>query len=210
MLYFSYNDFIDCVDNGEINEAIKLEEKAAKYELKNKEKKVHNNKNQIIEILREKLQLKKFLKEFFNLFEVGNIDNINFCRNIKAVTDKATNENITYKIENKEIFIFIKVIEKIDNNISYKMFEHSLNIIKNWDKEEKKQNKRYPIVIPIVIYTGKKEWKNSRISKKLKYTTFEDNRINFSYNIVNIHDMSLEQLENMESKVAKKIIELKR
>ncbi|MBQ2937463.1 MAG: Rpn family recombination-promoting nuclease/putative transposase [Clostridia bacterium] len=207
MIYFSYNDFMDCTENGEANKIAKVEEKIAKYEISNI-KKVQKKQNQIIRILSEKTQLKKFLKEFFNLLE---IEDINYCNNIKCISDKEINNNIICKVKDKEMFIFIKVIENIDNNISYKMFEHSLNIIKKWNVEEKFKNKRYPIVIPIVIYIGKEMWQKNNIRKynKINYITYENNKINFSYNMININDLKINELENMESKVAKEIINFK-
>lgn len=211
MLYFSYNDFIDCTENGEIDKIIKVEERIAKYEIRNGKRIVHNYKNQIIENLREKIQFKIFLKEFFNLSEIGDFENIIYCNNIKSISDKQNNNNVICKIEGKEIFIFIKVIDSIDSNISYKMFEHSLNIIKKWNMEEKIESKRYPIVIPIVIYTGKEIWKNSnsRTYNKINYITYEDNKINFSYNMMNINDLEIYDLKSMKSKVAKELIKLK-
>lgn len=192
MLYFSYNDFMDCTENGEIYKITKVEEKIAKYEIRNVNK-VQKNKNHIIEILKEKTQLRNFLREIFNFNELGDIENIIYCNNIKPISDQEIDNNITCKVKDKEIYIFIKVIEKIDNNISYKMFENSLNIIKKWNNEEKAENKRYPIVVPIVIYIGKEIWKNNnnRKNNKINYITYEDNRINFSYNMININDLKI-------------------
>ena len=153
MLYFSYNDFIDCTENGEIKGIIKLEEKVEKYELKNSNQEVRTDKNQIIEILKDKIQMKKFLKEFLNLQKIGDAENLTYYNNIEGIRE--VNETIIYKIENKEIFIFTKVIDELDYNISYKMFEDSLKIIQEWNTKEKSINKRNPIVIPIVIYIGK-------------------------------------------------------
>ena len=91
------------------------------------------------------------------------------------------------------------------------MFEHSLNIIKKWNIEEKDKNKRYPIVIPIVIYTGKDTWNNSnsRIYDKLNYITYEDNRINFNYNMINVNNLNINDLKKMQSKIAKELLSLK-
>lgn len=206
MIYFSYNDFADCTENGKIDRVAKVEEKIVKYDIKNGTK-MKKNQNRIIEILREKEQLKIFLNEFFNLYE---IENINYCNNIKSILDKEIHNNIICKVKNKEIFIFIKIIQNIDYNISYKMFEHSSNIIKKWNIEEKEENKRYPIVIPIVIYTGKEKWNNNnKIYNNLKYIIFKNNEINFSYNMLNINDLEINELKNMKSKVATEIIKLK-
>lgn len=214
MIYFSYNDFVDCTENGDINEIKKVEENIAKYEIKN-EINIENRstkQNQIIEILKQKTELKKFLKEFFTIYEIDSIRNINYYNNIKSISDKEKNNNIICKVKEKEIFILIKVIDSIDNNISYKMFENSLNIIKKWNKEEKIQYKRYPIVIPIVIYIGKEKWNNSISSKannKINYITYKNNRINFSYNFININNLQTKELEKMESKVSQELKKLK-
>lgn len=206
MIYFSYNDFMDCTENGEIK---KVEENILKYEVKNRKEIENKNKSKIIQILRERIELKEFLKEFFNLVEIGESKNISYCNSMKSTLDREINNNIICKIKNKEIFIFIKVIENIDNNITYKMFEHSLKIIKKW-KEEQTENIRYPIVIPIVIYIGKEVWKNnSKIHNNVNYISFENNKINFSYNILNIENLKISELKNMKSEVAKEFIEIK-
>lgn len=207
MIYFSYNDYIDYVEKEKIDKIIKVEEKISKYEVKDK---TESPKNKIIDILKEKKELKKFLKDFFNLNEIINLENINQYNSIKTISDKETKNNIIFKIKEKEIFIFIKVIENIDNNIAYKMFEHSLNIIKKWNVDEKCKNKRYPIVIPIVIYIGEKLWKsNNKVYKNVNYITFKDNEINFSYNLLNINDLEIEKLKNMKSKISEELINTK-
>lgn len=209
MIYFSYNDFMDCTENGEIDEIKKLEENTVRYEIN----KVSRNKsqNQLIDILRNKIELKVFLNEFFNLSEIGSIQNISYCNNIKSISDKEINKNVICKIEDKEIFIFIKVIENIDNNISYKMFEHSINIIKKWNLEEKIENKRYPIVIPIVIYVGEKIWNksNSKFHNNINYIKFQNNNINFSYNMINIHNLEISDLNKMNSEISNELIAMK-
>lgn len=214
MIYFSYNDFVDCTENGDINEIKKVEENIVKYEIRNgiNIKNRSTKQNQIIEILKQKTELKKFLNEFFNIYEIESIQNINYYNNIKSISDKEKNNNIICKVKDKEIFIFIKVIDSIDNNIPYKMFENSLNIIKKWNIEEKMQYKRYPIVIPIVIYIGEEKWNNSIISKannKINYITYKDNKINFSYNFININNLRTKELEKMESKVSQELKKLK-
>lgn len=207
MTYFSYNDYIDCTENGGIDGIRRIEEKIARYEIKNGKRADSAKKNKIIEILRKKVELRYFLNEFLNFYEVNDMKSINYCDNIKSLTDKHVNNNIVLKIEDKEIFIFIKVIEEIDTNIPYKIFEHSLNIIEK-SKEDRIENKRYPIVIPIVIYTGKKNWKinNSRICNKVNYITYENNKINFSYNMISISDFKMEELKKMKSEIAKELI----
>ena len=210
MIYFSYNDYMDYTENGEINEVIRVEENIAKYEAKNGAKTKYNTKNEIIKMLKNKFYLKKFMKEFFNLSEIGDIENISYYNDVKTISDKQNN-NIICKIEDKEIFILIKVIDNIDPNITYKMFENSINIIKRWNEEEKMENKRYPIVIPIVIYLGKQKWNIDccDIQSQINYTQCERNRINFSYNIIDINTLEINKLRKMNSSIVKELINVK-
>ena len=57
MIYFSYNDYMDYTENGEINEVIRVEENIAKYEAKNGAKTKYNTKNEIIKIEGKYLQI---------------------------------------------------------------------------------------------------------------------------------------------------------
>lgn len=208
MVYFSFNDFVDCEQSGEIYKVRKLGENVVKYEQISKTGK---NENSIIEIIKNKNELKKFLKDFFEIDEAIGLNDIVYCNKIKSKIDRINENIVICKIKNKEIFIIIKEISEIDTNITYKMFEHSTNIISRWNKEKENQNTRNPIVIPIVIYTGEKIWKNSnsQVRGKIKYVKFKNNRINFSYNVLNINEMSENDLKYMESEVARKIKELK-
>lgn len=211
MLYFSYNDFSDCMDKGKIDELKRVEEKISKYELKNGEN--VNTEDNIIKILKEKCELKKFLSEFLkmDLRQLGYGLDIRYYNCIKTVSDYEINNSLIAKIKEKEIFIFIKVISQINTNISYKMFEHTFNIIKRWNEEEKGVNKRNPIVIPTVIYTGKKKLDNlsHTYSKNINYTTWGENSIKFFYNIIKINELKVENLKHVESKLAKEFIKVK-
>ena len=210
MRYFSYNDYMDYTENGEINEVKRVEENIAKYELKNGTKTAYNTKNKIIKILKNKIYLKQFMEEFFNLSEIGDIKDISYYNDVKTLSDKQNN-NVICKIQDKEIFILIKVIDNIDTNITYKMFKNSINIIKRWNEEEKMENKRYPIVIPIVIYLGKQKWNIDccDIYSKINYTQGEENRVNFSYNIIDINKLEINKLRKMNSSIVKELINAK-
>ena len=108
MIYFSYNDFMDYTENGEINKIAKVAENEEKYELKNADEITYNIKNKIFEILKNKYDLRKFLKEFFNFSEIGDIENLIHYEN--TIISNNEENNVIYKIKDKEMFIFIKVI----------------------------------------------------------------------------------------------------
>lgn len=191
MYYFSYNDYSDCMENEEIEKILKVEEKIEKYEAKNETYK-KCNQNNIIKELKEKKNLIKLLKRKFNIDNV-NEDDLYYYSLEKNNLNKDNSNIILTKITNKEMYILIKVIDKVDNNIPYKVFENCIKVIKLWEKNEKQKNKRYPIVIPIVIYVGNEEWNiDNKLSKKFNYTTFKDNIINFSFNFIKIRNKYLQ------------------
>ena len=202
MRYFSYNEYVDYTENGGINKVRRVEEQIEEYELKSTKEKILNEENKIIQILKDKVQLKVFLNQFLNYFYIEDFEYLN---------NYNPKNNIMCKVKEKEIFIIVKVIQNIDNNISYKMLEDSISIIKEWEKVEEKSNKIRPIVIPIVIYIGKEKWKNNFCNKSsgLNYVEFHENRINFAYNLINIHELKIKNLKNRKSKFIKEIIKLK-
>ena len=120
MNYFSYNDYADCIENRKFYRITKVEEKIERYETNNGIIQEHSKKNKIIKILSNEWELKKFLKEFLN-FSFN--ENVVYYDSETNITDKKINNNLTCKIENRENFIFIKVLDRIDNNISYRIFE---------------------------------------------------------------------------------------
>ncbi len=42
----------------------------------------------------------------------------------------------------------------------YRILNYCIDIIQEWKKSNKiNQNTRYPIIVPIIIYTGNEKWK---------------------------------------------------
>lgn len=80
MTYFSYNDYADYDENGKIEEISKLRENIEKYEQINGKYKEQDFAERIISILKNKVELRKFLKEFFSL---DQIENIIYCNIMK-------------------------------------------------------------------------------------------------------------------------------
>lgn len=209
MIYFSYNDYSDCKENGKIDEITNLEENKEKY--KRQSGKIYEENNNIIRILNKKSQLIEFYKTFLEINNEEDLKNVIYCKNkyFKGIRNKNL---IISKVKNKEIFVIINVINKKNNNIPYIMFEYSYNLIKKWYKSEETVNKRYPVVIPVVIYTGNKKWEinNKKINSKLNYTTFKNNKIIFSYNIIDILNTNFYNLqEESKSELIKEFIKIK-
>ena len=222
MRYFSYNDYMDYKGNIDMNNYGRVEEEKAEYILEDGE---INSQSEIIEILKNIEDLQDFLNEFVWADEQIKQNDITYY-NANQTTqenqimyydenenfEKSNYENmITCKIKSKEIFVIIKELHEIDLNIIYKMLEYSLKIIKGCE-QKMLQNVRNPIVIPIVIYTGNKKWNtnNYQLKQRINYIEFKSNSINFAYNLIKINELGNSELKKMKSKVAKKMLKIKK
>ena len=222
MRYFSYNDYMDYKGNIDMNNYGRVEEEKAEYILEDGE---INSQFEIIEILKNIEDLQDFLNEFVWADEQIKQNDITYYNANKTTQEnqimyydenenfeKSNYENmITCKIKSKEIFVIIKELREIDLNIIYKMLEYSLKIIKGCE-QNMLQNVRNPIVIPIVIYTGNKKWNtnNYQLKQKINYIEFKSNSINFAYNLIKINELGNSELKKMKSKVAKKMLKIKK
>ena len=212
MRYFSFNDYEDYTNKKGGGNIQKLEDTTAKYKLIEAENYVRTNKiskninnvsneikgseddDEVIKILKDKENLRNFLCTSFNIKTNILIEDLKLCTNTIKISDYKDmfyNTNfILYKLSNEQKYFYIEHINKIDYNIAYKMFVVSMKIIENWSKEKKLKSK-YPIVFPIVIYSGEEEWDIVKNQNRLKirYTTYERSSINLAYNIVNIKNI---------------------
>ncbi len=196
MVYISFNDYRDCIENEKINEKLRVEEEKAKYEIIERKNKTKNkNKKELIEYLNTKKNVIKLLNKFFEFGEKITENNFKNCNNIKNKIIEEFDDIVLYKIKHKNRYILINIEEKINYNISFKILKYAINIIKYWEKEENKKT-IYPIVIPIVIYIGKEKW-NVQKSSKLRYITYGKNMINLKYNIIGEKIKEVRQEKNM-------------
>ena len=190
MVYFSYNDFMDYMGECDRNT---LKETEVVYNRK-------KDSNIIRDILKNDEEMKIFLNDFLNFK----------CESKVVYKNNFYIENsVVCKIKDTNIFIFIKVLKDIDNNISYKMFENVIDIMERVRKSN--PTEKYPIIVPVVIYVGNENWNigEERENNKIKYVTFRENRIDFSYTIIKIQDLEIEKLNLSTSNFAKELIKLK-
>ena len=97
--------------------------------------------------------------------------------------------DIIYKRKDMDVFFLIEHQSRIDYNMPIRIIEYVTGIITNYwySNKEKIANRKYPLVIPIVLYIGKNKWNVERhISSRQvnmpgykaeygKYTVFDAN-----------------------------------
>lgn len=181
MYYFTYNDYVDYVQNGNLNRLKridKLEDQNEKYICTNDSH--SEEKIRAIKLIKDKNKMIKFLNTFLKLSEKIYVKDLKDYNNLIS----KEKDSFLYKIKQKEIYILTKIIDTKDYNLSYKMLNISIEIIENWNKLIDKKDLRYPIVVPIVIYTGEEEWQEQY--NYSRYITYESNAIYLNYNLFNV------------------------
>ena len=113
-----------------------------------------------------------------------------------------------YKYKNKNIFFLIEHQTKIDYSMPYRILEYETEIMKSAIDIRKVKNKEYklPLVIPIVLYTGKKKWDAKRYLEESQETLDGVKIKAGNYNLVDINDFTKEELLQEETLISKMML----
>lgn len=203
MKVFTYNQYIEYIHRVRLNAVLQLAEEGTQYNLENANKQRENDKS-IIETLKNKSEVAKLINDFLAPREFVRSKSLQVYTN-EYINKKYNSKEfqIIYKIENEPIFYLIKYKVELDKEIAYKILNSCVDIIQSWSFNKKLQDEEnYPLIVPIVIYTGKEVWKISKHNKQKKIGTYilEKNQIDLEYNLIDINKMSNNFLVQKNSK----------
>ena len=116
--------------------------------------------------------------------------------------------DIVYKYKNKNIFFLIEHQTKIDYSMPYRILEYEIEIMKSAIDIRRVKNKEYklPLVIPIVLYTGKKKWDAKRYLEESQETLDGVKIKAGNYNLVDINDFTKEELLQEKTLISKMML----
>ena len=190
MVIFTYNDYLDCIAKQKIQKVMHIEGRRILIENTTKEKQrskqminIQDEKiDEIIEsLIDQKGEIVDFINDFFKIqaWEVTK-------KNLEHYNNLHTIESKIYKLKEKEIYFFIKLQKETNYHMPYIILTECMNFIQTW-KQENQNSKQPPIIVPIVIYIGKQSWNCKPNSSNMRYTSFEENRINLAYNLIDLN-----------------------
>lgn len=150
------------------------------------------------ELIKNILQDKKEVTGFINQFiepreEIKEEELIRYPNHFITKKYKSKEIDLVYKLKTQDVFFLIEHQDIIDNSMPYRMLNYCLDIMQEWNRNKKtKNNIRYPIIVPIVIYTGKQKWKMPRNfrEKQISNYIWERYNINLEYNCIDINKIS--------------------
>lgn len=113
-----------------------------------------------------------------------------------------------YKIKDKEVFFLIEQQTKVDYSMAYRILKYELSIIDSCLAETNLRYKNkgyiYPLIIPIVLYTGIDKW-NAKLNLRdiqPKWNKYEGMELS-KYNILDINDLDNRELIKEENIISK-------
>lgn len=186
MKFFTYSDYIKSIHSINVNNNLAIKEDEITYKLteQNNKKldKIYNNF--IKTILNNEEEISTFIRIYFRSKKKKEL--------IKVDSEILENKTVIYKEKTKNIFFLLMYITKIDTNIPYTVLRYCMEVIRSWKKSNKmNKNAIYPVIIPIIIYSGKEEWNIFMNFKRVetKLTTFEKNKVELGYNFIALNKM---------------------
>lgn len=188
---FTYSQYIKCIHTFRLNAVMQLADGMTEYKLENTKEKYLQG-----ELLKSILQDKKEVAGFINQFvepreKIRQEDLIHYTASNYITKRYRTKEaDFVYKLKNKDVFFLLECQDKIDNKIDYKLLNYCLDIMREWTQNRKsKKVTSYPMIVPILIYTGKQKWKILKEEKEDygEEYALEGNNPNFEYNFVDMN-----------------------
>ena len=169
---------------------------------------VKNQKHDKIfkEILDNKKEGVKLLNKYFDL-KIEEKDIEKYTRKFVLPELENRESDVIYKLKNEQIFFLIEHQTKVDYSMPFRMLEYIVEIMRSAVSREKMQNKseKLPIVVPIVIYTGKENWKVPRLLQE-RQAYYSKTNLEFKYNLVDGSKISKEELMKENSILSKAIL----
>lgn len=202
MKVYTYGQYIKCIHTLRLNAVMQLAEESEKYNLNQVDKKYAYGKL-IKNILEDKKEATQFINQFIVPREkIKEEELVRYTNNHITKKYKSKEADLVYKLKNRDIFFLIEHQSTVDYNMTYRMLNYCLDIMQEWSRNKKMgKNMSYPIVVPIVIYTGSQKWKMPKKvrEKRIGNYVFERYQIELEYNFVDINKLPRQILLQRDS-----------
>ena len=146
-------------------------------------------------VLDQKEEAVKFINKTLKLnIKKEEIEKYNSSFISKTFQNKEA--DIVYKIKDKNIFFLIEHQSKIDYSMPFRLLEYEVAIIRSAIDKSKIKNKSYkiPLVMPIVLYTGKQKWNANKYLEKSQEKIQGLNIKIGNYSLVDINNYTEKEL----------------
>ena len=193
MKAFTYYDYIKCIHTLRLNAVLQLAEEGTEYRINQRKQKNRHDKL-AKSILKDEKEMAKLINGFLEPNEKVESKNlVKYTNSYITKKYQSKEADLVYKLKNQETFFLVEHQSTIDYTMPYRILNYCIDIMQEWSKTRKiKKETKYPIIVPIIIYTGDEKWK---IPKKFKEKqignyVFERYKIDLEYNLIEIGKLS--------------------
>ena len=166
-------------------------------------KTILSNKKEVVKLINSTLNL---LEEKYQIKE-DEIEKYNSSFITKSLKNRES--DVIYRMKEKEVFFLIEQQSKIDNRMPYRILEYCMLIMEDAIDKRKAKTKgyKYPKVYPIVLYTGKREWKEVKRIEECQEKLEGIEEKGFSqYSLIDINKYTKDELLAKEGILSKIMI----
>ena len=166
-------------------------------------KTILSNKKEVVKLINSTLNL---LEEKYQIKE-DEIEKYNSSFITKSLKNRES--DVIYRMKEKEVFFLIEQQSKIDNRMPYRILEYCMLIMEDAIDKRKAKTKgyKYPKVYPIVLYTGKREWKEIKRIEECQEKLEGIEEKGFSqYSLIDINKYTKNELLKKEGILSKVMI----
>lgn len=163
-------------------------------------KTIFENKEEVEKFINKTLKLKNKVKQ-------EQLEKYNSSYITRAFQSQEA--DIVYKVKDRNIFFLIEHQSTVDYSMPFRILMYQVEIMRSAIDITKIKTKDYkmPLVIPIVLYTGKQKWKAGEVLRNSQEIWEEGITPELSkFNLVDINNLEKEKLLAEESLVSKILV----
>lgn len=171
--------------------------------------KVHHYHDKIFkEILDNKSEFINFMKQYttYHLMDMKEENIEKYNRKFVTSSFKIKEADIIYKIKERNVFVMIEHQSTIDYQMPERILEYCIELIRSVRKQSFKEE-LYPIICPIVLYTGKKKWDAPRSIQEKQESYYGFEPLNYpKYNLISLQEFTKKELIKAHTALSKAML----
>lgn len=214
--YIAYEDYY--INNLRIFDVLKNESHYRQCILKEEsepyvieiQKDIKNKHDKLFkDLFGDKESIAKFINNFIKFPIKISKDNIEKYSTEFITSKYSTKEaDIVYRMKEKNIFFLIEHQSTVDRTMPYRIALYSMMIMEEaLDREKmRKTNYKFPRVVPIVLYTGKRKWNVPNRLEDVQEKIEGYSKKEKEYNLIDINKYSEKELLNDDLIISKAML----
>lgn len=154
-------------------------------------------------ILSDEREMSIFLGDFLKL-DVKENELEKYKNSFITERYKSKESDIIYKQKGKNIYYLIEHQSKVDKEMPNRILKYCDELLEEIKKSKKNKTGKSPIIVPIVLYTGKQDWETAINFSETQIPVekgYKDYLIDLKYKLIDIKNYDKEELRKRDTKM---------